>query len=218
MKGHQDDEYNQKELPLAAKLNCEADELAGTIHNTQFNWNIKTPTPPNNPIQVHLGNQTITSHLKRTLRQLIKHQPLLDHISKRAKWHPSTTKLVDWESHKRAIGTSQLPSKFITKFIHQILPVGNRVHCYKPYYNPSCPSCNEEIEDQFHLLTCPNVERLKWVSQMKQELIQFCTNTQTSEEIQLLLIHGISEHLQDCQLEYPEQYPTSIQVLTGISY
>ena len=48
---------------------------------------------------------------------------------------------------------------------------------------------------------------------MNKELIQFSTNTQTSEEIQLLLINGISDHLQDCQLEYPEQYPTSLQLL-----
>jgi len=213
IRGHQDNDKDLEEIPLPAQLNCEADELASEVHDIEFDWNVKNPKPPNNSVQIHLGKKTITSHLKHTLRQTIKQKPLLDYIAKKAKWHPTTTDLVDWESHKRAIGLSQLPSKFITKFIHQILPTGIVVHRYKPYYNSGCPSCNEQNEDQFHVLTCQATDRVTWIGNLKKEIIKFCTTTNTSEEIQLLLINGISDHLQDCELEYPEQYPQSMQTL-----
>ena len=48
---------------------------------------------------------------------------------------------------------------------------------------------------------------------MNKELIKFCQDTNVSEELQLLLIDGISDYLQDSQLECPQQYPDSLQEL-----
>ena len=148
---------------------------------------------------------------------MVKSQALIQHVEKSANWDQSTTSLVDWESHQRAIKrattNSKIPEKFITKFIHNILPTGKIVNRYKPFYNPGCPSCDHQCEDQFHLLTCPNIERTKWKSRMNKDLIKFCQDTKVSEELQLLLINGISDHLQDTPLEDPQQYPASLQVL-----
>ena len=162
IKGHQDEGKRVDELSLPAQLNCEADALANEIQQHPFDWEINSLPPPHNPIQVHHHQKTITSHLKRTLRTMIKSKTLIDHVTKRAKWDPDTVHFVDWQSHQRAITTSKLPARFITKFIHQILPTGKVVHRYKPYYNAGCPSCDEQCEDQFHLLTCPAAEQKKW--------------------------------------------------------
>ena len=145
---------------------------------------------------------------------MIKSDALIQHVAKSARWDPSTIDMVDWNSHQRAISNTELPIKFmIIKFIHNILPTGKVVNRYKPYYNSGCSSCDHQCEDQSHLLNCPNVERTKWKSLLNKDLIKFCQNTKVSEELQLLLINGISDYLQDSQVEYPQQYPDSLQVL-----
>ena len=97
---------------------------------------------------------------------MIKSDALIQHVAKSARWDPSAIDLVDWNSHQRAINraisNTKLPEKFIIKFIHNILPTGKVVHRYKPYYNPGCPSCDHQCEDQSHLLICPTVKRTKW--------------------------------------------------------
>jgi len=158
IKGHQDEKKKREELSLKAQLNCEADELAEEVQLTREMEPMqrKMTHHPNNPIQVHAKNVTIASRVKRNLRRLAKAPKLIEHIEKKADWPKGVFHTIDWEAHRTSISNIDLPNRFITKFVHNMLPTGNIVHLYKTYYDHRCPSCFAEQEDIRHLLTCPD--------------------------------------------------------------
>ena len=51
-------------------------------------------------------------------------------------------------------------NKFLVKYVHDWLPLGNLVSKYASQYPPSCPSCKCEPEDYHHMLCCPNINEL----------------------------------------------------------
>ena len=137
IKGHQDERKKREELSLKAQLNCEADELAegAQLARTMEPMQRKMPRHPNNPIQVHAKNVTITSKVKRNLRRLAKAPKLIEHIEKKADWQEGVCHTIDWEAHRTSISNIDLQNRFVTKFVHNMLPTGNRVHLYKTYYD-----------------------------------------------------------------------------------
>jgi len=60
--GHQDEKKKREDLPLKAQLNCEADELAeeAQLARRLEPMQRRMKHHPNNPIQVHAKNATIT--------------------------------------------------------------------------------------------------------------------------------------------------------------
>ena len=213
IKGHQDEDIPKDQLSLPAQLNCEADELAELAHSLPFNFNSKFRSP-HNPIQVYHRDQPVTSKLKRTLRRMIKSPPLQDYILKKITWWtPTIFHMVDWEAHARAISSSSLPDRFVTKFIHDLLPTGKRVHRYKPFYDHRCPSCYREYEDHFHCFTCEHEDRIKWRPPLLKDVRDFCRRTFVSNDLTTLLIDGIESYFTDSHLEYPPRFPDHLYLL-----
>ena len=88
IKGHQDEKKKREELSLKAQPNCEADKLAeeAQIARNMEPMQRKMTCHPNNPIQVHARNVTITSKVKCNLRSLAKVPKLMEHIAKKTDW------------------------------------------------------------------------------------------------------------------------------------
>ena len=82
IKGHQDDKMPKARLSLPALMKCEADELADTAQETRIMepYQRRMVRSPNNPIQLHVNNVTVTSKVKRTLWRLVKTPTLVAHI------------------------------------------------------------------------------------------------------------------------------------------
>lgn len=215
IKGHQDEKKPKESLPLPAQLNCEADELANAAQEARKLEPLqrRMVRPPNNPIQVHVNNVTVTSKVKRTLRRLAKTPDLVAHIQKKAKWEEGVFNTIDWGSHKSSVQNSTLPDRFVTKFIHDLLPTGRRVHFYKTYFDHRCPSCFSDQEDRRHLLLCDDPERKKWKGNLLTDIRETCDRTNVSEEMLELLYNGIRDDLDDTPLENPAQYPAKLMPL-----
>ena len=213
IKGHQDDHKPKAQLPLPAQLNIEADELADEAHQIQPPASSRLWRAPHNPIQILHNCVPITSKLKNTLRKLLTGPDLIDHIRSKTGWSDETFDSVDWDSHKRAITTTQIPDMFVTKFIHNALPTGDRVHQYKKHYDHRCPSCGYEHEDRTHLLLCRAPDRRSWVGHMLTELREYCLKTYTSLDMTQLLSDGLHCYFHDTALENPRQYPDRLQEL-----
>jgi len=120
---------------------------------------------------------------------------------------------VDWDAHHQAVMNLGLPTTFINKHLHNILPTGKVIHKHQKYYNHCCPSCGEPFEDYFHLLRCQQTERKKWSSNLSQAIRDFCGNTNVSGEMTHLLVEGIYWEIHDSPLENAQQYPQALQPL-----
>ena len=66
IRGHQDEKMPKERLPLPAQLNYEADELANTAQEARKLEPLQRRMvwSPNNPIQAHANNVTVTSKWK----------------------------------------------------------------------------------------------------------------------------------------------------------
>jgi len=178
---------------LLAQLNFEADELANTAQEARKLEPLqhRMVRSPNNLIQVHVNNVTVTSKVKRTLRRLAKTPKLVTYIQQKAKWEEGVFETIDWGSHKSSVQNSILPDKFVTKFVHDLLPTGKRVHYYKIYYEHRCPSCFADQEDRRHLLLCGDPKRRKWKGKLLKDIRETCDRTDVSQEMLELLYNGI---------------------------
>jgi len=138
---------------------------------------------------------------------------MIAHICKTNGWEMEVFNQVDWEAHHQAVMNSDLPSTFINKYLHNILPTGKVIHKHQKYHNHCCPSCGEPFEDRFHLLRCQHFERKKWSGNLSQALRDFCKRTHVSGEMTHLIVEGVYWEMQDSPLENIQQYPSALQPL-----
>ena len=105
IRGHQDGKMPKERLSLPAQLNCEADELANTAQEASKLEPLqrRMVRSPNNPIQVHVNNVTVTSKVKRTLRRLAMTPKLVARIQRKANWEEGVFNTIDWGSHKSSV-------------------------------------------------------------------------------------------------------------------
>jgi len=114
-KGHQDKHKKYHKLALRAQLNCDADGLATNYikrtdpYGTPGIDETKVILFPHACAQLHLQSGTVTSKLKKPLTLASRGPPLLEHIRATNDWDPSTTDLVDWDSH--GIAVRSIPTK-----------------------------------------------------------------------------------------------------------
>jgi len=120
IKGHQDEKKKMEEFSLKAQFNYEADELVeeAQLAREMEPMQRKMTRHPNNPIQVHAKNITITLKVRRNLRRLAKAPKLIEHIEKKTDWPDGVFHTIDWEAHQTSISNIDLPNRFINKFVH----------------------------------------------------------------------------------------------------
>ena len=73
------------------------------------------------------------------------------------------------------------------KHIHQILPLGARVHRYDKKYPPQCASCRNATETQEHFWRCQTPARITWRRKFLKDLNQKLIDLRTGPEVRRLL-------------------------------
>ena len=157
IRSHQDQRKPYHELSLHAQLNCQADKLAEQAHHLPPLDS--TYLFPGNPIKICHKSVPITSNLKKNLRYKLQEPSMIDHVCKTNGWKMDVFHQVDWNAHHQAVMSSNLPSTFINKYLHNILPTGKVICNYQKYYNHCCLSRGEPFEDHFYLPQCQQIER-----------------------------------------------------------
>jgi hypothetical protein len=113
-------------------------------------------TIPSSNVSLRIHETTISSHYATHLRKAATRPAMLRHFQKHYKWSEKTFDSVDWKIHHGALQKLRFADKkFVTKFIHQILPMGDIFHKIDPSQSATCSSCQLHTESEAHLLQCP---------------------------------------------------------------
>ena len=120
-----------------------------------------------------MGN-TIMSNFALEMRQAASLASLEKYLSDKYNWSAPIYNNINWTAHYTSIKKSSLPHKFIIKFIHGWLPIGNMTHRYHTKYEAKCPSCSHNPEDINHFLQCPTC--WEWKTSMYARLAQYFTH------------------------------------------
>jgi hypothetical protein len=204
VKGHQDREKRGEVLPLSARLNIEADRLAGDyfrdMHTHTCQQAIRLSS---NKAQLHVaGKGTITNHLKQVCRQSYSMPILKEYLhSKNCHWTNEVFDMIDWRAHSQTVARYRHQQNTLVKMLHDKLPVGSLTSLYDPKYPSHCPTCKEPNEDCNHLLRCPHESRQKWRLHFYSEVRKKAASLDTDPMLQEILVENLAGWIEEKPVE-----------------
>ncbi|KAG7369751.1 hypothetical protein IV203_027497 [Nitzschia inconspicua] len=196
--GHQDRQVALDKLSRPAKLNVQADKVAGNYQRLSSHKNTQAPMIDGTHFHLIYNGQTVASKHRKHIRDHRRTKEIKTYIMQKTQILEAAFADIDWQSHKRSFNTfKDGPHIFLVKFLHGWLPVGKLISRYDPVNNPSvCSSCDEPIEDFKHFLTCHNQERRKCHAALKTSLRHRCESVNTDPALLDLLLWGLNHWLQ----------------------
>ena len=127
-------------------------------------------------------------------------------------WSTPIYNNIDWTAHYMSIKKSSMPHKFIIKFIHGWLPIGNMTHGYHTKYDAKCPSCLHNPEHINHFLRCPT--RREWKTSLFARLVQYFTHMSTQPALADLVQECLRQWLHTDSPAFLNQSPQHTPLLT----
>jgi hypothetical protein len=199
VKGHQDNLRDVRKLTFPSQLNVQADSLATTFQRASNHATDRGLLIPGTGCHVLIENQFIPSHHRRILRTRRGHSQLMKYIQQKHQLSEIAVSRIDWTSHAQVIRHFQTISNiFMVKFLIKWLHVGKQIHRYNPAaYSSQCPSCSCAIEDFDHAFRCPDPNRRRWRSDLRQALFRHTDRSNTDPALVDLLINGLHHWFQD---------------------
>ena len=152
VRGHQDKQTRFCNLSLPAQLNVEADALAGQYEYGDRHDSTRVPMIEGNSLQLHINEGTITRNYWQTLQKIATRPAMQRYLCANHHWTEREFEWIDWESHGISIRKWYNKKHFITKYLHNWLPLGSQLSKYEAHYSAKCPSCAHELEDSDHFL------------------------------------------------------------------
>jgi hypothetical protein len=223
VQSHQDKDKAVSQLPIDVQLNIRADELAGNFHGlSQSHRGDPTQMITGTKCQLLIQGETVSSKHRKTARNVRRTAALHEYMAQKYKWSPDTQACIDWASYSGAINTwnrshanaktqRRNTSTFLTKFLHQWLPVGKRVARYNSTFHPQeCCSCHHPLEDTIHFLRCPH--RRDQHSPFRRELRLKSESLNTDPILMEILLEGLQTWLNSTPISR-HRYPEKFQLL-----
>jgi hypothetical protein len=88
---------------------------------------------PSSKVTLRIHNANITSHYTTHLCKAATRPTMLQRVHKHYGWIPAQFEMIDWKAHHDALQKLRFnKKKFVTKFIHQSLPMGKVFHKIDP--------------------------------------------------------------------------------------
>ena len=206
VKGHQDRYHAFDELSLPAQLNVEADELASQYTFPPSLNPTKVPLVEGTVALLHGPKGTITANYRAVLRRCHNEPLIQEHICRKQGWNHETWQLVDWTSHCSAVRANYTRRHFLSKYLHNWLPLGDLISRYADHYVETCASCNANIcEDRDHFLRCP--ARRSWIGPLFDDLNTFWQEQSVDASLIDLLTTAVRSWLDSTPISFDNLTP-----------
>jgi len=127
IKSRQDNQRPTSTLSLAARLNCEADKLAGDYQSAFYRRRNVVPMIEGTCAQMLIDGVTINGNYKHAIRDAISLPPYDQYLEPRFGWDIivwQAIESIEWESFTRIIGSFRTHQATTVKHLHGIAPTG----------------------------------------------------------------------------------------------
>jgi predicted RNA-binding Zn-ribbon protein involved in translation (DUF1610 family) len=210
VQGHQDDHEAVHKLSNEAQANVSADEYADKFHKYSSHKKDLVPMIAGTGAQLDTEWGTITSQMKKHIRNMATKEALIEYIAKHEKWDETIHSRIDWESYSYAMRNCKTVSQqFLTKLTMDLLPMGKTVHRYKSYYDHHCPSCGEEHETRSHVLRCRHDTRTPWQNKLLTKVRKEWEEKGTSQVLLAVIVDGLEAWFNDTAFPETRHPPRS---------
>jgi hypothetical protein len=126
-------------LSLPAQLNCEADALATTALEAIVPPIPQTPVFPSTVCPLDVSNVTVSHKLQAALQYSSTEPEMSKYLKDHHDWDDITYKSVCWWPVFSAARFTATNSRFVPKYCHRHLPVGDKANRNDSKYSPKCP-------------------------------------------------------------------------------
>jgi hypothetical protein len=222
VKGHQDDHHDYEDLSLEARLNVDADSLAGQFRRNDSSVRPLVPRVSSNYAQLQIDGKTISGSYRQAIRRATSFAPLYSYIQRKNSWSSDILNTIDWDVHAAALRARPHRSVQLTKLCHELLPTAARVHLYDERHPPSCPRCLSHSESTDHLLQCPVPARIEWSVSTLRQLTTVSTSRPDHHDIILdIFVSGLEQWMSGASLSpvsYPPEFHDLIQSQASIGW
>jgi hypothetical protein len=199
VKGHQDKKTPYAQLPLLARLNVDADGLAGAFQDRHGQDRPLVLLSPRTHALLHLEEGTVTSSFAATLRHAYCGPPLMEYLRTKNQWTLATVDYINWPAHGSALRKQIKRRIHFVKYVHDILPTNSHQNKMDKGKR-TCPCCECTHEDREHILRCPAADRNQWRGKLMKALSNTCDTNHTYGPLKALLLDAVRMWL------YPDDY------------
>ena len=147
-------------LPLAARLNIDADFLATRYRqHGRLRSCSSLDHRTDQQVSIFINGTPVTSQYDECIRFHVNGYHHRNYVQTHHGWDDRTWNDIDFYTfgqHFRRLPASRRSQHF--KFIHDQLPLGDRRYREAPVKNESlklCPCCKDQNENPLHFLCCP---------------------------------------------------------------
>ena len=212
VKGHQDRYQPVETLSLPARLNVWADQLAGAYkYPPSISPNI-APMIAGTTVNLHCSQGTITSNFRSVLRRLASEPAITRYMCDKHKWSPQTFASIRWDIHGSVLRANFRFRHFLTKLVHDWLPLGVLKQHYATHYLSVCPNCPTSVETRDHFLRCPS--RRNWLGPLIDELGSFWTEHHFDPCLRTILQDSIHLWISDAPMQFPSVPSAYLSLIT----
>jgi len=192
VKGHQDTK-SDKPLTLPEKLNIDCDARASKMEPQSEYMNIHEH-PATTAAYPHLTikNQIIIRRIQHALREAAQTPEYFEYLGNKFNWPAPATTQVQWSIFQLAITRlRKTENRFITKYVHEWLPLQDRYHVKSLSIDQLCPSCRSGKEMAQHFLACPHPDRQKVWTELHQNIQKHSIKNNICSELYNLIEYGL---------------------------
>ena len=217
VKAHQDELVSYNQLPLAARLNIDADFLATRYRlSGRLKQSHQVDHQPSQQCSFYINGIPVVSQFDASVRFHVNGYHYRRHVQEKNGWSDVTWKMIDFHNfghHLKRLSPGHRSHHL--KSLHDHLPLGQRRYREAKVKNEDlklCPCCRSREETPLHLLLCTdNPDHLTSLATLKSDML-----TNDIHPVRYLLYDGIhhwstmSDDPFDPQLT---QYPPHFQPL-----
>ena len=170
--GHQDDRVPYAQLPLLARLNVDADRLAGDYHRDHGARRPFAFMAPSTGAFLVTDDGTLTSAFSSELRSRSTSPGLEEYMRTKNNWDYCTFDKVNWVTHGKAVKAFRTKRVHLTKFLHDALPTFHHANLMDGGTRKciGCGSCDETSD---HIFRCAAPSRAEWRQHWWQTVDEF---------------------------------------------
>jgi hypothetical protein len=196
VKGHQDEKKQWYELTWMERLNVRADILATDGLAIDGSPSTIVSFIPSSKVGLRIDYTDVTSKYATHLRKAATLPATLLFTKQHYGWDEDTFKTIDWKAHHGALRKLTFArKKFITKFTHQLLPMGTVFHKIDPNQSAACSSCHGHLESHDHLYRCPS-RRHTMTAFLADTLAGFLQDNYTCPALAHILLDSLRREIQ----------------------
>ena len=178
-------------MSIEAKLNVEADRLAGQYQDNRGAYSPITHMYPSSPAVLEINGMTIKSGISHHLVKAYAEPKYMRYLQRKNKWNRKTVQTIAWKCLNLSL--KRLDREVVlVKICNDLLSTATTLQKWKWQAHDSCCLCGQS-ETRDHILQCPAMSQRRWRIKTISSLRKRMKQLNMKYEVENTMCYAIAE-------------------------